>query len=775
MLGLRTEFVANPPRKWLCFLLVAPLVAAVAGCGVGGSSSGGGNPPGPNLTGLNPTSGVVGTPVTIMGANFGATQGTSTVKFNGTVATPTSWSATSIAAPVPAGATTGNVVVTVGGVASNGVAFTVTVPAPSITNLTPSSGGVGTTVTITGANFGATQGTSTVKFNGTVATPTSWSATSIAAPVPAGATTGNVVVTVGGVASNGVSFTVQSDTTAPVVTMTAPPNGATVSGTITLSATATDPDSPVSFVQFRVDGINIGAQLTATPYSISFDTTTISNGSHTFTAVAQDPSANQGASSGVVITVSNSQGAVPTLLQAKSDTAIGNPFNYLTVWKVNLPNPAQAGNCLVVVATAFTSTQTFSVSDDKGNIWNTTTVVNDGPSNVTLQVFYALNVAAGTQKITINFPGGNHNGEQVQLFEFNNVAAVSALDAETGQVTSGSTIGPGGITTNLAGDLIITSAVIDGCPGGCSSVTAPMTWTPGSGATMAILDNGSYLATQFQVQSVQGAISPTLTSSMVSTSAIAKVIALKASASSQGAANPAGIRVRHIESQTTGNGTVYNNYTGTSFTFQLPVDGNLIAYGWTGSSSNKPTTITSSPALTWGHCAASSDQPTGSINSTWWWYAVGATPGTLYSVTISGFGSTPHNLQANIFDISGAAASPFDVCASSTGNNLTHPTPGETGVLVNGPLITPSTSNGLILAEQQEDQDTVVNVTPGTYDAVDIGVYAGPAGEGDQGLMAYVNPDTSAVQVVWNYSGYENGVTGVGAYCSQAIAFKAGP
>ena len=53
--------------------------------------------------------------MTITGTNFGATKGTSTVTFNGTTATPTTWSATSIVVPVPAGATTGNVVVTVGG------------------------------------------------------------------------------------------------------------------------------------------------------------------------------------------------------------------------------------------------------------------------------------------------------------------------------------------------------------------------------------------------------------------------------------------------------------------------------------------------------------------------------------------------------------------------------------------------------------------------------------------------------------------------------------
>jgi IPT/TIG domain/Bacterial Ig-like domain (group 2) len=79
--------------------------------------------------------------------------------------------------------------------------------APDIISLSPTSGAVGSSVTITGTNFGASQGTSTVTFNGTAATP-SWSATSIAVPVPSGATTGNVLVTVGGHASNGVSFTV---------------------------------------------------------------------------------------------------------------------------------------------------------------------------------------------------------------------------------------------------------------------------------------------------------------------------------------------------------------------------------------------------------------------------------------------------------------------------------------------------------------------------------------------------------------------------------------
>ena len=88
-----------------------------------------------------------GTSVEITGVNFGASQGTSTVTFNGTGATPTNWSDTSITVAVPMGATTGDVVVTVDGTASSGVSFTV---APAIGSLSPDAGPEGTTVEITG-------------------------------------------------------------------------------------------------------------------------------------------------------------------------------------------------------------------------------------------------------------------------------------------------------------------------------------------------------------------------------------------------------------------------------------------------------------------------------------------------------------------------------------------------------------------------------------------------------------------------------------------------
>ena len=177
----------------------------------------------PVITKTSVTSGVEKTPVTITGTNFGATQGISTVTFDKTPSTPTSWNDTTIVVPVPAGASTGDIVVTVGGLASNGVTFTVGT-APVIKTTSVSSGAEKTPVTITGTNFGSTQEkTSTVTFNKTPATPTSWNDTTIVVPVPAGASTGDIVVTVGGLASNGVTFTVG---TPPAITKISVSSGA---------------------------------------------------------------------------------------------------------------------------------------------------------------------------------------------------------------------------------------------------------------------------------------------------------------------------------------------------------------------------------------------------------------------------------------------------------------------------------------------------------------------------------------------------------------------
>ncbi len=113
-------------------------------------------------------------------------------------------------------------------------------------------------------------------------------------------------------ASNQVSAVATADTTAPTVSVTAPINGATVSNTVTITANAGDNVS-VAGVQFRLDGIALGAEDTAAPYSLDWTTNVVSNGAHTLSAVARDAAGNTTTSTVINITVSN---AAPTNLIA---------------------------------------------------------------------------------------------------------------------------------------------------------------------------------------------------------------------------------------------------------------------------------------------------------------------------------------------------------------------------------------------------------------------------------------------------------------------------
>jgi serine protease len=85
----------------------------------------------------------------------------------------------------------------------------------------------------------------------------------------------------------------------PTVSITSPVDGSTVSGTITVSANASDPDGTIASVRFDLpDGTSVTD--TTAPYSTAFDTTRIANGSYTIQATATD---NQGATAAATVTV----------------------------------------------------------------------------------------------------------------------------------------------------------------------------------------------------------------------------------------------------------------------------------------------------------------------------------------------------------------------------------------------------------------------------------------------------------------------------------------
>ncbi len=81
---------------------------------------------------------------------------------------------------------------------------------------------------------------------------------------------------------------------------------------MTLSANASDTVG-VAGVQFKVNGVSVGAEDTSSPYSISWDSTATSSGSKSIVAVARDAAGNRATSTAVTITVDNTAPVVSSI------------------------------------------------------------------------------------------------------------------------------------------------------------------------------------------------------------------------------------------------------------------------------------------------------------------------------------------------------------------------------------------------------------------------------------------------------------------------------
>lgn len=481
---LKFNGVTASPTSWTDTVIQAP-VPSGASTGpviatVNGAASNGVTFTVPaSISGLSPSSGPVGTSVTISGSSFGTSQGTSTVTFNGVSTTPTFWSNTSIRAPVPAAATSGPVVVTLNGVASNGTNFTVT---PAITGISPSSGTWGTSVTITGTTFGATQGTSTVTFNGVAATPSTWSPTSIGVPVPNTAFTGPVVVTVGGLPSNAFTFA-----TIPTLSSISPTTGGP--GTyVTLTGTAFGPTRGSSTVTFNGTSANPSA------WSSTSITVPVPGGATTGPVVVTTNGAQS--SNGVSFTFSNVGTVSGGVTRASGGTAVGGV----------LVEALQAGS---IKATATTAADgSYSLANLVAGTYDVAAFPATGFSTVTKTgVLVApaktttVNFSLGAPNISSVSPSSGQIGTSVTVtgsgfgtsqgtstLTFNNILAPITSWSDTAistVVPTGATNGPLVVTVSGAPSNSVTFTV--GTGSALGTVVQSGSGTPISGALVELL------------------------------------------------------------------------------------------------------------------------------------------------------------------------------------------------------------------------------------------------------------------------------------------------
>jgi uncharacterized delta-60 repeat protein len=441
----------------------------------------------PVIGGFSPTSGGVGTLVTISGSNLA---NTSEVKFNGVASTSvTQVSNAQVRATVPSGATTGPISLTTpGGTSTSSSNFTF-VPAPVVGSFSPLSGGYGTVVTISGNNLG---GATLVKFhNFSQSAITHVSAFQIKAAVPAGATSGPITLTTpGGSSTSAGSFTVFPP---PSIGSFSPAAG-NIGSTVSISGSHLSGATLVKFhntgtLNFTVLNNNlIHAVVPANATTGKISATTpggTADSSTNFTVILQPR----------IASFSPATGAPGTLVTLSGNNLSGASvaFNGTPATSVTQVSSFQVR---AVVPVGATSGKITATTDGGTGASTTDFIVLQGPS---ISSFTPGSRPIGTGVV---ISGSNFSG--VTAVRFNGAAATFVVD-NAGQIT---TVVPSGATT---GRISVTTNAGTGASSATFTVTAGTAapvitgFTPATGAqgtTVFITGSGFVGATSVKFNGV---------------------------------------------------------------------------------------------------------------------------------------------------------------------------------------------------------------------------------------------------------------------------------
>jgi phosphatidylinositol-3-phosphatase len=266
---------------------------------------------------------------------------------------------------------------------------------------------------------------------------------------------------------------------APVtVSVSSPASGTTVSGTISVVATAS---TNATSVQFLVDSASAGAAVTLAPFSFSLNTATLSNGSHLLTAVARNAAGQSATSGAVSITVNNLSPPIPPKISITAPAAGATVTGSITV---------------VATVSADTSSVQFTVDGNKNGalvaappfsyLLNTTTLSNGAhalagvASSATGQTATsaALTVTVNNPHLqisTTSLPGGQVGAAYSATLKATGGTPPYTWSAAGGQLPAGLNLSAAGMiagTPTLAGSSTMTIEVSDGAGISASSMVS---------------------------------------------------------------------------------------------------------------------------------------------------------------------------------------------------------------------------------------------------------------------------------------------------------------
>ena len=249
------------------------------------------------------------------------------------------------------------------------------------------------------------------------------------------------------------AVTIANDFTPPVVSITAPAPAATVSGaSVAISASASDNVGIVG-LQFKLDGVNLGPEDTAPPYTLTWNSTTTANGTHTLTALARDAAGNMTTSAGVPVSVSNTAATLTIDVVASKDPATSG--SSLTTGTFTT---AASNELLLAFVTAADVSGPNTVSSVTGGGLTWQLVVRSNVQPGTSEVWRAFATSILTNaSVTATLSRGAGSSLTVVSFKGADPSGTNGSGAIGATIAANSTSGPptATITATRAGSLVL--------------------------------------------------------------------------------------------------------------------------------------------------------------------------------------------------------------------------------------------------------------------------------------------------------------------------------
>lgn len=459
----------------------------------------------------------------------------------------------------------------------------------------------------------------------------------------------------------------------------------------------------------------------------------------------------------------------PTLVQAVDDSdwsanLAGAPTSGTTL-AIYLPRVTGAGNTLAVALTIDDagSTSLPTVTDGSSDTFLTGVRCYDSGNGESLVMYTAVNIAGGTNTVTVTYHALNQFGSYPLISEWARVAISAVVDKTTCNTNAGTTITAGASgTLGHSGDAVLQYAWNDSIAytNTTSNPGNGVHYTKGaSGCTWALLNNSSDwgFGSQYCVYASTSTLTPSFT---VSTAVAVSGATYLVPCTTCGTLTPSGQQIIYRKDQPTVTFT-----TGPTFYFAGPSSANLIIANW-ASGPPDMTALTDSNSNSYSSTTAYHCDSGGPITCVHNHYAASATVSEAMDLTPT-FSTTPGNDFVFIYALKGMAASPFDTEVSASGDqtsaaNLTYLS------------ITPGVSTGIVIFDGSLDLNTHSAYTSPSG-ALTETCYQSNESVSNRGCAAN-NPwgnflHSSASSQTWT-SHFISGAVAVGYWTAEADSYK---